>query len=183
MRQTFAGIALGILLVSCGGNELSLPDYVEEMNEIVVDGRRQIEPLYEEYTRSGAPGVEDVRALLEAEVAIRLGIQERVVGLEPPAQVADLHEALVEWHATAIAAERALSARAAEAAAWGVLEQSGEAGAYDSVMSAGLTVCHALQAKLDDTALRSNLADTPWIPGDLREVVDAFLGCDTPIGD
>lgn len=182
MRQTFAEIALGILLVSCGGNELSLPDYVEEMNEIVVDGRRQIEPLYEEYMRLETPGVEDVRALFEREVTIRLGIHERMVGLEPPAQVADLHEALVEWHVTAIAAERALSARAAEAAGWGVLEQSGEARTYDSVMTAGLTVCHELQAKLDDTARRSSFADTPWIPGDLR-VVDAFLGCDTPISD
>ena len=41
---------------------------------------------------------------------------------------------------------------------------------------------NVLQAKLDATAARGAYADTPWVPGELKEVVDAFLGCDSPIG-
>ena len=35
-----------------------------------------------------------------------------------------------------------------------------------------------LQAELDATVERGVFADTPWIPSELKEVVDIVLGCD-----
>ena len=40
-------------------------------------------------------------------------------------------------------------------------------------------VCAEFQAKLDSTAARGVFADTPWIPSEMKEVVDAVIGCDT----
>jgi hypothetical protein len=40
-------------------------------------------------------------------------------------------------------------------------------------------VCAEFQAKLDATADRGVFADTPWIPGELKETVNYALRCDS----
>ena len=50
--------------------------------------------------------------------------------------------------------------------------------AYRSALAADNEVCADFQAKLDATADRGVFADTPWIPGEFKEIVDAVIGCD-----
>jgi hypothetical protein len=38
-------------------------------------------------------------------------------------------------------------------------------------------ICDGFQARLDATAAGGAFADTPWIPSEMKEVVEAALGC------
>ena len=69
------------------------------------------------------------------------------------------------------------------ATTWSEFEQSEEFRDFDAVMEEGLAGCLEFQAQLDATEARGVFSDTPWIPGELKEVVDAALGCDTPLGE
>jgi hypothetical protein len=121
--------------------------------------------------------------MLDEVLAIRVAFHNEFIDLgEPPDQIAELHAAIVDWHAGAIDVERALVARAGQVSSWAELERSAELAAYNAKGEEGLVVCRELQAKLDATEGRAVFADTPWIPSEMKEVVDAVLGC-TPIGE
>ena len=49
--------------------------------------------------------------------------------------------------------------------------------AYRAAIAEGKQVCTGFQADLDATAERGVFTDTPWVPGELKEVVEAVLGC------
>jgi hypothetical protein len=49
--------------------------------------------------------------------------------------------------------------------------------AYRKAVTADRQSCIEFQTQLDATAARGVFADTPWISGELKEVVDAVLGC------
>jgi hypothetical protein len=49
--------------------------------------------------------------------------------------------------------------------------------AYRTSVAADKQACVDIQAELDATAEREIFAETPWIPSDLKEVVEAALGC------
>ena len=49
--------------------------------------------------------------------------------------------------------------------------------AYRTAVTAAKQTCIDFQTELDATAARGIFADTPWIPGELKEVVVAVLGC------
>ena len=178
-RPTLAGlcIVLAVAVAACGGAQLSLPDYVDELNAVIADGSEQIEPLYAELLSTGEPTLEDMRSILHREVAIRVEIQEEFAKLEAPDQIAELHNALVKWHGQMIDAQEVLGSRADSATTWSEFEQSEEFRDFDAVMEEGLAGCLEFQAQLDATEARGVFSDTPWIPGELKEVVDAALGC------
>ncbi len=50
--------------------------------------------------------------------------------------------------------------------------------AYREALAADNQVCAEFQSKLDATADRGVFVDTPWIPGELKEIVNYALGCD-----
>jgi len=107
---------------------------------------------------------------LEAEV------RDAIDAIEPPEQIADLHDRLFDFSLT-IPINDELAARAGTAVDWEELSASPEMAAYRAQLADDKQRCDEFQAELDDTAARGAFADTPWIPGELREVVDAALGC------
>lgn len=184
LRSVLILALLVIVPSSCdGNNRLSLTDYVERVNTMAADGRAQAERLYLDYEALTAPAVDDLATMLDQVLAIRVAVQKEFVDLgEPPDQIAELHAAIVDWQAAAIDVERALAARAGQVSSWAELERSAELAAYNAKGAEGLVVCRELQEKLDATEARVVFADTPWIPGEMKEVVDAVLGC-TRIGE
>ena len=184
LRSVLIVALLVVVPSSCDGNSrLSLTDYVERVNTMAADSRAQAERLLLDYRALTAPTVDDLATMLEEVLAIRVVVQQEFVDLgEPPDQIAELHAAMVDWHAAAIDVERALATRAGQVSSWAELEQSAELDAYSAKGAEGLVVCRELQAKLDATEARAVFAGTPWVPGEMKEVVDAVLGC-TPIGE
>jgi hypothetical protein len=156
---------------------MSLSEYVDEMNTIGARSAQQSEVVFAEAEQIATPS--DVRAMMERFQPIRIEVLEGLERLDPPELVADLHRLISDWMAKIILAEEALAARASTVAGWEDFSQSSEMAAYRAALAEGKTVCADFQAELDATAVRGVFADTPWIPSELKEVVDAALGCET----
>jgi hypothetical protein len=57
------------------------------------------------------------------------------------------------------------------------LSESPEMVAYRAALAEDERFCTDFQTKLDATEERGIFAETPWIPGELKEVVQVVLGC------
>ena len=121
---------------------------------------------------------QDLQAALERLGEIEMEILEAGAGIEPPEEVADLAKLLSDDRFTS--ARVALAARAGSATSWEELSETPEMAAYRTSLAGDKQACIDLQAKLDATAERGVFAGVPWIPGELKEVVEASLGCDGP---
>jgi hypothetical protein len=160
-------LCVALLASGCGGGELSLTEYVERLNPIMIRASQQ----YNELVTSSQGAVlvaegaqltdftpQDLQAALERLGEIEAEALEAGAAIEPPAQVADLANLLSDDRFTS--ARVALAARAGSATNWEELSETPE------------------MAKFDATAERGVFEDVPWIADELKEVVEAFLGCD-----
>jgi hypothetical protein len=172
-----------ILLVSgCGGGEISLTEYVDRINDVEYRASRQAEELVANAEQITDLTPQDLQAGLEQAYAIRTEVKDATDDIEPPEQVADMHELIFDWHTRFIDIEQALAARVGTAedtaTDWAELSSSSEMAAYRTAIVEGKEVCDEFQAQLDATAERGDFADVPWLPTQLKEVVVAVLGCD-----
>lgn len=174
---------LTLLFGGCGGDEMSLTEYVERINAVAESAGQTATELFTDAAQVTdftpqilASGLE--RGLRE----IRVPLQEGVDGIEPPEQVAEIHFFMWDWHARFISIEEALAARAGTTEdteeGWEALSESPEMAAYRDAIAEGRQVCNEFQAKLDATAERGVFSDVPWLPSELTEVVVAALGCE-----
>ena len=181
-----------LLLVGCGRGEMSLTEYVDRINAIFEHGVEQYAPLATSpeglvlivgqgsHLGIADQGVEltdftprDLQIALERVAEIQDEALAAAADIDPPDQVADLHR--LYFRELPIAE---LAARAGTAADWYELSESAEMVAYREALAADNQVCAEFQVTLDATAARGVFADTPWIPGELKETVNYALGCD-----
>lgn len=171
-----------VLLGSCGSAELSLSEYVDRINAVTDQASRRGRELIALEDQSDDVTPQDVQAVLGRAREIRVEIKQTTDGIEPPAQIADLHNLIFDWHTEFISVEETLAARAGQAADtaedWAMLSDSTEMVAYRDSIIEGKEICDTFQARLDATAERGVFAETPWIPDELAEVVEAVLGCE-----
>ncbi|MCP3988423.1 MAG: hypothetical protein GY724_05090 [Actinomycetia bacterium] len=178
MRHVLVGVCLALAVSGCAADEMSLTEYVDGLHALGVRVTPQADALQAEYSQQADPTTDDLKTLLEGSTAIRIEAMEAMEALDPPAQVADLHRLLLDWEASMISVEQALATRAATTADWEQILQSVEADAFAAALVEGSAVCSEFQAELDATSDREAFADTPWLPSEMKEVVEAFLGCE-----
>lgn len=182
----FAAFALCaiVLLAACGGEELTLTEYVERLQTMVAEASEQAEALYA--SPQGAVLVaegdqlteftpQDLQTGLQRFGEIDVEVHEAVAAIEPPAAVADLHRLLFD--PTYTTALEALAARAGTAATWEELSETPEMAEYRAAVARAKQGYIDIQAQLDATVERAVFADTPWLPAELSEVIEAVLGC------
>jgi hypothetical protein len=184
VRCLLVGLCLGSILSGCGGGEMSLTEYVDRLNAIVDRARQQYEVLVA--TPQGgvlvAEGAQlsdftpqDLQSALERMGEIEAEVTEAVDAIEPPRLVADLHDL---WFSDTFASAREnLTIRAGTAADWEELSETTEMAAYRAALASDKQLCTDFQAELDATEERGVFADNPWLPGELKEVVAAVIGC------
>ncbi len=182
---------VSLLLVSCGGGELTMSEYVDAVDAIFARGIERYEAVVVSpqgqvlivgqgehlgFTGQGAQLTDftpqDLSVALEQVAGIQAEALEAAAAIEPPDQIADIHA--LYFRELPIAE---LAARAATAADWYELSDSPEMEAYRVALAGDSQVCIEFQATLDATADRGVFADTPWMPGELTEIVDYALGC------
>lgn len=187
IRPWLVGAALVLMVTACGRSEMSMTEYVDEVNAIVGQAAQQYEALV-----SGPQGAVLVsrgarltdftpldlhEALLEVRT-IEAEFDDAVSEIEPPAQVAELHDFVFDFNDGFIAAQEALAIRARNAASWAELSASPEMAAYRTALALDKQECVETEARLNAIGeQREAFADTPWIPGDLKETFQAALGC------
>jgi hypothetical protein len=71
-----------------------------------------------------------------------------------------------------------LAVRAGTAENWEELSDSPEMAAYRHALTEDKQQCADSQTEMNAiTERREVFADTPWVPGELKDVVEAVLGC------
>jgi hypothetical protein len=187
MRFACASALLALIIAGCGGGELSVTDYVASLNATVDTARGEYEALVTspegavllangeqlaEYTPH------DLQVALGAIRDIEVGVEERIGAIQPPEEVADMHNFWFDFDSNFIPAQDALEARAGTAADWDELSESPEMAAYRSALADDKRWCAEFEAQLNTPEdERENLTDIPWIPSEMKQIVEAVLGC------
>jgi hypothetical protein len=189
LRRVWTLIWLALVLAACGGSsELELTEYVERLNAIVDQARQDYEVLVAS-PRGGvlvAEGIEltaftpqDLPFALEQVREIEAAVDEATSAIDPPEQVADLRQLFFDFDGGFISAQDGLAARASTAADWRELSDSTEMAAYRAALAKDKQDCVDAQAEVNAIGeQREVFADTPWIPGQLKELFEVALGCD-----
>lgn len=130
-----------------------------------------------EQIRDFAP--QDLQAALEQVRQIEAEVEESIADVDPPDQVAEIHYLFFDFDDGFISAQEALAIRAGTALDWDELTGSPEMIAYRTALAQDKQKCFDFRAQLNAISdQRGDLAETPWMPGDLKEVFSVFLGCD-----
>ena len=180
--RTIMLLALGVALTAaaCGGGT-TLTDYVDRLNAVEAAASSEADEL------ASTPPPEDftpqlLQRGLERSHDIRVAVQDAADAIDPPDEVAELHERIFAWHEEFMRVESALAERAGLAddtdEGWTALSASPEMAAYRRSLAEGKDICDTFQADLDATAARGAFEDVPWLPGRMSEVVDAAIGCE-----
>jgi hypothetical protein len=189
LRRVWAGICLALVAAACGGGggEVSLTDYVGHINiavdqaaleyfELVASPQGKVLVAEAEQLTDFTP--QDLQAALEHVREIEAEFEHAVNDIEPPEEVADLHRLLFDFDSDFISAQEALAVRAGTAENWEELSASPEMAAYRTALTEDKQHCSDTEAEMNAIADRREVfADTPWIPGELKDVVEAVLGC------
>lgn len=174
-------LALGsAVLAGCGGG-MSLTEYADELNAIEAAASAEADRLL-----ASAQGVDLTPQMLqrglEASGEIRERIQQAADEIEPPDEVAGLHDRIFAWHEEFMTVEADLADIAGATLdtdeGWTALSASDEMAAYRRALEQGKEICDSFQAELDDTEARGEFADVPWLPSRMSEAVEAVLGCE-----
>ncbi len=191
-RLVAPALLAALLAGGCGGgDELSLNEYVDRVDAVFQNGISQYEVLvatpegkvllvgqgdHMGFSQDGSQlsdfTPQDLHVAMERVAEIQAETLAIAADIEPPEQVAEIHE--IFFRELPIAE---LAARAGTAADWEELSASPEMAAYRTALAADNESCAEFQAQLDATAGRGAFADTPWMPGELTEIVEYALGC------
>ena len=173
-----------LLVGACGGGEMTLTEYIDRLNAVIGEAIPQGEALFASPQGAVmAEGAElsdftpqDLQFALEQVGEIEIEVGEAVADIDPPAVVADFHNLYFDTRYSS--AREALAVRAGTATDWEELSETPEMAAYRTAVAEDKQTCIDFQADMDATEERGAFADTPWLPGELKEVVSALLGCD-----
>ena len=129
---------------------------------------------------SGEPNVEGMLGYVQVRVE---GYREAVDGIEaldPPGEVADLHETFRKVLGELLVAEEARAGFAETVTSVDELDlvwEGPEAQAIRVAEEKAIVLCYAAQSQFDQTEQREAFAGVPWMPTKLREVVRVALNC------
>jgi hypothetical protein len=177
MRRLIAVTLISSLALSACGGGLSLADYAGELEGAVTEMNARLDELDAELAETG--DLEEIKEYARERVEARYAFVAVLDGLEPPNDVSDLHTAAEDIIGRLADAEAALAdyVDGLEPGTdigdlWGTpLGLAARAADEESI-----ELCLAAQSELDTTE-RSDLAEVPWIPPELKEVVVVAFGC------
>lgn len=179
MRLLPRAAVAALLLVGCGNGPLTVSEYAEAAEQLVMEMEEQFESLDREW-ESQPPTVDGADRYWEGRLEIRAEFLAGVEDLEPPEDIAPMHETALAVFADITAADEALAARVASYDSvtdhWQWVDTP-EGQAAEAVLEEVYRFCRASQAEFDATADRRALADAPWLPSEMTEIVSVAFGC------
>ena len=172
-------LAVALIVTGCSGGGSSVNDYVEGLNTMNNEFSPRGEANFREFGSNPEPTLDDLRALLNANVALRPDVQDALEALDAPSQIDDLNESWAGWHAGFLAAEQAQSARAAKVGSWDEFLDSAEFAEWGVSIRDGAALCAGFERRLNSTEAAELFSGTAWMPSELTEVVHAVIGCES----
>lgn len=178
-RIPIVALCMAVALAACGGGPLTLSEYGAQGEQLVIEVTERIEAL-DASLESGDPTVDSVRAYWSERVEARRDFLEGIEALDPPEEAEELHAAAVELFDRLTVAEEALAARVTSLetvtgpADWWATPEGQVARAVDDEVT---EICVVAQETFDETVDREAVADVPWMPAEMKEVVRVAFGC------
>ena len=178
-RTSTVALSLALVLAACGGGTLTLSEYGEQGEQLVIEVSQRVDALDAEL-ESEDQTVDFVRAYWDERVQARRDFSEGLEALEPPDEAEELHVVVVDIFNRLTAAEESLAARVTSlgtvsgAAEWWATPEGVVARAVDEEVT---QICVAAQGAFDETVDREAVAEVPWMPPEMKEVVRVAFGC------
>ena len=182
-RKPFLGLIAALALVAvvggCGGDQMSLTEFGEETEGLVAVMAAELGALDSEM-ESLATSVDGTKSYWDRRMQIRAGFLDDLRALEPPDEAAELHVIVIDVFGALVDAEQALadsvvgSGTVSTPAQWWSSPEAEAARVADSAM---LGICETVQSEFDETLSRDKLAETPWIPSNVKEIVRVAFHC------
>lgn len=171
------GSILTVALVACSSG-MTLGEYATRVEALVNDMNTSLDRLDAEV--EAAPSLEATKRYATLRVEARRNFVESMEAIEPPDAAADLHDRALQIMSRLAEAEAALAARVQDLTTntgvdsiWltpeGVAARAADADAIE--------LCQSAQSTLDETQVREELGDVPWVPPEMKEVVIVTFGC------
>lgn len=183
--RTMVAVVGGLLLASCGGGDLSLAEYNSEGMALATAMEERIYALDAEWDSQTATA-EDVRTYWDQRIEAYETALRSFEALEPAGEAAELHRTGMELFTKLVAAESALATRVVSFETVTTPEQwwdTAEGEAVGVVEEEIYSFCLVFQAMYDATVERIALSDVPWIPSEMKEIVQVDIGCETVRSD
>jgi len=178
-RTSTVALSLALVLVACGGGTLTLSEYGEQGEQLVIDVSQRVDALDAEL-ESEDQTLDSVRAYWDRRVEARRDFSEGLEALEPPEEATELHAIVVDIFNRLTVAEESLAARVASLetvsgpSEWWATPEGQAARAVDEEVT---QICVVAQGAFDETVDREAVVDVPWMPPEMKEVVRVAFGC------
>ena len=179
VRRISVGLCLGLAVVACSGEDLTLGEYSTQGQAITMVMEERIQALDSGLDFQTA-STDDVDDYWDRRVDARVDALEGLQDLNPPATIADLHDQGMDLFSDLVEGEKAMAVRMAlfdavtEPSQWW---DTAEGKSVQAVNEQIFLLCNQFQAMYDATVARVVLSDTPWIPDRMKEVVQIDIGC------
>ena len=174
-----AALALLVIVAGCGSDHLTLTEFGEQTEGLVAVMAVDLGSLDSEM-ESLATTVDGTKSYWNRRMQIRTGFLDDLRALEPPDEAVELHVIVIDVLGGLVDAEQALadsvvgSGTVSTPAQWWSSPEAEAARAADAAM---LGICETVQSAFDETQSRDKLAETPWIPSSVKEVVRVAFHC------
>jgi len=171
-------VAFGLAGSACSSS-VTLGEYAEEIERLIVTMNQRIDDGEAEVAAD--PTLERAQSYATDRLDARHDFIEAFSALEPLEEVVDLHATALDIFTRLVAAETSLAdlVMAADSfeeadAVW--ITPQGEA--FRRIDEEAIALCAVVQADLDATQQREVFADMPWIPSEMKEVIEVAFRCD-----
>jgi hypothetical protein len=185
LHRILAIAYLVLLATACGGGGLSLAEYNAQGMAVASKMEERLYALDAEW-ESQIPTVEGARDYWADRIEAYETALDGFQALEPAGEAAELHRTGMELFSKFVAAERALAVRVASfetVTGPDVWWNTSEGVAVGAVEEEIYSFCLVFQAMYDATVERIAMSDVPWIPSEMKAVVQVDIGCETVQSD
>jgi len=170
-------VVIGLVVVACSSSS-SLTEFAEELDDLVSTMNEQLDAG--DASLDEEPSLEEMRSYATDRVMVRNDFLDAFRALDSPEEIEDLYETALDIISRLVAAETELAdfvmeAETAEEARTVWDSPAGDAARAVDVES--LAICDAAQASIDATQDRDAFSDTPWIPPEMKEVIEVTFKC------
>ena len=180
MRRIVISMFLFLLVAATAAcsSAPTLSEYGEELEALVVTQNARLDELDAQVSGSASP--DEDRTYARERMLARRTLIAGLEDLSPPDSIADLHAEAIEIlvrlaDAEAVLADKVESAESV--ASVDDLWNTPEGVAARTADERAILICEAAEGTFDRTKAGAEFEDVPWIPAELKEVVDVVLGC------